>query len=146
MRRNKNEKKKYRPYPLTTVKFQKLATDKLKMSSAQAMKIAEQLYQHGFISYPRTETNSFPNTMNLPSLIKRLEPCENYSNYIEQLLDGGKFMKPKQGSQSDQAHSPIHPVKPANRASMNAEEWKVYDLISRHFLACCSKDAVGIES
>lgn len=34
MQRNKNEKKKYRPYPLTTVKFQKLATDKLKISSA----------------------------------------------------------------------------------------------------------------
>jgi len=32
--RNKNEKKRYRPYPLTTVAFQKLATDKLKISSA----------------------------------------------------------------------------------------------------------------
>jgi DNA topoisomerase-3 len=55
-------------------------------------------------------------------------------------------MKPKVGNQSDQAHSPIHPVKPANRTSMSPEEWKVYDLICRHFLACCSKDAVGIES
>lgn len=33
-------KKRYRPYPLTTVNFQKLATDKLKMSSAKAMEIA----------------------------------------------------------------------------------------------------------
>lgn len=49
-----NQKKKYRPYPLITVKFQKLVTDKLKMSSAQAMDIAEKLYQKGFISYPRT--------------------------------------------------------------------------------------------
>jgi DNA topoisomerase III len=54
LERNKNQKKKYRPYPLTTVAFQKLATDKLKMSSAEAMKIAENLYQKGFISYPRT--------------------------------------------------------------------------------------------
>ena len=35
--RQKNPRKKYRPYPLTTVTFQKLATDKLKMSSAHAM-------------------------------------------------------------------------------------------------------------
>ena len=35
--RKKNDKKKYRPYPLTTVKFQKLATDKLRLSSARAM-------------------------------------------------------------------------------------------------------------
>jgi DNA topoisomerase III len=54
LQRNKNEKKKYRPYPLTTVAFQKLATDKLKISSAEAMKIAEKLYMNGFISYPRT--------------------------------------------------------------------------------------------
>jgi len=65
LQRNKNVKKKYRPYPLTTVKFQKLATDKLKMSSAEAMKIAEKLYQSGYISYPRTETNAFPITINL---------------------------------------------------------------------------------
>ena len=35
--KKKIPKKKYRPYPLITVKFQKLATDKLKMSSAHAM-------------------------------------------------------------------------------------------------------------
>lgn len=35
--RKRAEKKKYRPYPLTTVKFQKLATDKLRLSSAKAM-------------------------------------------------------------------------------------------------------------
>lgn len=54
LKRNKRDKKKNRPFPLTTVQFQKLATDKLRISSADAMKIAEKLYQNGFISYPRT--------------------------------------------------------------------------------------------
>ena len=54
LERNRNPKKRYRPYPLTTISFQKLATDKLRLSSAEAMKIAEKLYQQGFISYPRT--------------------------------------------------------------------------------------------
>lgn len=98
----------------------------------------------GFISYPRTETNAFPSTMHLPQLVKRLEDCTAYSSYVDGLLQGGKYMKPKMGNQNDQAHSPIHPVKPADKASMTADEWKVYDLIARHFLACCSKDAVGI--
>jgi DNA topoisomerase-3 len=69
--RKVSPKKRYRPYPLTTVKFQKIATDKLKMSSAQAMSIAEKLYQNGLISYPRTETNAFPKTMNLKTLLQR---------------------------------------------------------------------------
>ena len=40
IQRNKKDKKRYRPFPLTTVAFQKLATDKLRLSSAEAMKIA----------------------------------------------------------------------------------------------------------
>lgn len=45
--------RKYRPFPLTTVEFQKLATRNLKISSEEAMSIAEKLYQGGYISYPR---------------------------------------------------------------------------------------------
>ena len=33
-------------------------------------------------------------------------------------MEQGKFMKPKMGNQNDQAHAPIHPVKPADRSSM----------------------------
>ena len=37
LKRSKNVKKRYRPYPLTTVELQKLATDKLRMTSARVM-------------------------------------------------------------------------------------------------------------
>lgn len=37
LKRSKNVKKRYRPYPLTTVELQKLATDKLRLSSAKVM-------------------------------------------------------------------------------------------------------------
>lgn len=85
--RKNSQKKKYRPYPLTTVKFQKLATDKLRISSAKAMEIAEKLYQKGFISYPRTETNAFPKTMNLKSLVQRLEGSPEFGGYVKKLLE-----------------------------------------------------------
>lgn len=28
----------------------------------------------------------------------------------------------------------------------NADEWRVYELVVRHFLACCSRDATGSET
>jgi DNA topoisomerase-3 len=77
---SKLEKIKYKPYPLTTVNFQKLAVRKLRISSEKAMKLAEGLYQRGIISYPRTETNSFPYTMNLKNIISNIsdQPYEDY--------------------------------------------------------------------
>lgn len=83
--------------------------------------------------------------MNLTNIIEKLRNCHDYESYTNTLL-GGQYLKPKFGKQNDQAHTPIHPVKPADPNTLSRNEWRVYDLISRHFLACCSKDAVGIES
>ena len=91
LKRSKNVKKRYRPYPLTTVELQKLATDKLRMSSARVMEIAEKLYTRGFISYPRTETNSFPKTFNLKNLVDRLRPNQEYNDYVTKLIDDNQF-------------------------------------------------------
>lgn len=53
---------------------------------------------------------------------------------------------PKNGKQDDKAHPPIHPVKIALKNELGHDEWRVYELIARHFLACISKDAVGSET
>lgn len=54
-----------KPFPLSTIEFEKLASKKLKISAHKAMEFAEKLYNRGYISYPRTETNKFPPTINL---------------------------------------------------------------------------------
>ena len=55
--------------------------------------------------------------MNLNNLVERLKNCPSYEEYVGKLLNG-RFMKPKVGNQNDQAHSPIHPVKPADPSSL----------------------------
>lgn len=82
------------------------------------MELAEKLYHKGFISYPRTETNSFPKTMNLKELVGRIHDVNPYTAYVDQLLDNNKFQNPKQGNKDDQAHSPIHPVKKASEREL----------------------------
>ena len=141
MRENKNTKKRFKPYPLATIELQKIGTKKLGMTSKEIMDVAEKLYQKGFISYPRTETTSYTNTMDLLAFIRNFESTGNYQAYASKLLAEDKFLRPRAGNKNDQAHPPIHPVKAAARGQMTDEEWKVYDLISRHFLASCSKDA-----
>ena len=51
---------------------------------------------------------------------------------------------PRVGKKTDQAHPPIHPLKPAT--NLNGNDARVYELITRHFLACVSQDAIGKET
>ena len=60
---------RHAPCPLNTLEMQKRACSKLRVSPEQVMKLAEELYQNGFISYPRTETDSFPPEMDLREVV-----------------------------------------------------------------------------
>jgi DNA topoisomerase-3 len=51
------------------------------------------------------------------------------------------LLQPHRGASDDQAHPPIHPTKPD--AGLEGVEKRLYELIARHFLACCARDAVG---
>ena len=56
-------------------------------------------------------------------------------------LQQGGFNVPRKGKHNDKAHPPIHPT--AHAANVAGDEKKVYEYITRRFLACCSKDAEG---
>ena len=43
-----------------------------------------------------------------------------------------------------QAHPPIHPLK--SGAPLQGDEARVYELVTRRFLACCACDALGFET
>lgn len=47
------------PLPLATLSLQKEAITHLRLPGERLMKLAEELYQEGVISYPRTETDVF---------------------------------------------------------------------------------------
>ncbi|XP_071455278.1 DNA topoisomerase 3-alpha [Hetaerina americana] len=135
-------KSNWRPLPLDTIELEKLASKKLKINAKEAMKIAEKLYVQGYISYPRTETNIFPKELNLRGLVSEQVQDHVWGGFAARVLEEGP--NPRQGKKSDQAHPPIHPTK--YTASLSGNERKLYELIVRHFLACCSKDAEGMET
>lgn len=140
------EKRKYRPFPLTTVVMQKLAAKKLRISAENTMKIAERLYQGGYISYPRTETDQFPQDFDYNGTIELQRNDPRWGGYAGNLL-GGSFEHPKAGSHSDNAHPPIYPCKPlGGAAGLAGDDLRLYEFVTRHFLACCSRDAIGNET
>jgi len=63
---------------------------------------------------------------------------------LRRLLDG-RFVNPKAGKENDNSHPPIHPTKHTSNFT-SPQERQVYELVVRHFLACCSDDAIGAQT
>ena len=133
---------KWRPLPLTTVELQMQGSRFLRMNSSQVMKVAEQLYTKGWISYPRTETDKFSKDFDLRGLIQKQVQDPTWGQYSQNLLNGA-FRTPRQGRNDDKAHPPIHPVNWVAQTALVGDEKKVYEFVTRRFLACCSEDAKG---
>lgn len=78
------------------------------------MEIMEKLYNKGFLSYPRTETNCYNKTINLRNLIGNLTGSNDFGNFAQRLENGEQWRGPRNGRLDDKAHPPIHPVKLAD--------------------------------
>lgn len=140
------ERVRYRPTPLNTVEAQKLINRKLRYSPAVAMKHMEKLYNLGYLSYPRTETTRYNPTINLFEIVANLKSNKEFGGYAARILSKELWAGPRNGKHDDKAHPPIHPVKNAVKAKLTDDEWKVYDILTRHFLASISKDAELFET
>ncbi|KAF5837281.1 DNA topoisomerase [Dunaliella salina] len=114
------------------------------MAGERIMKLAEELYQAGFISYPRTETDVFSPNMDLLSLIQDQAQDPRWGAHAQAIANGTMWQAPRAGGHDDKAHPPIHPVKYSpGENNWSPEKKSLYDFIVRSFLATCSKDAVG---
>ena len=98
----------------------------------------------GLLSYPRTETEIFPPSMDLSALVREQVGNPQWGGFATQILANG--VNPRNGSKTDEAHPPIHPTKGVGGANLTQDEAKIYELATRHFLACCSQDAQAQET
>ncbi|KAJ1309638.1 hypothetical protein OPQ81_006405 [Rhizoctonia solani] len=139
----KKPTKKWKPLPLTTVELQKAASRLLHMTPKKALDVAEKLYNDGFLSYPRTETDQFDPAFDFDYLIAKQTVDPEWGGFATGLQNGG-FQRPRDGKKNDKAHPPIHPT--AHAGNLTGEAKKVYEYVTRRFLACCSKDAEGFQT
>lgn len=132
------EKSKARPVALNTVELMRIASSGLGMGPHHAMQIAERLYTQGYISYPRTETTSYPANFDLMGVLKQQQHSDEWGSDVKELLKNG-MNKPKQGKDVGD-HPPITPMRLASRKELEGDAWRLYDYITRHFIATVSKD------
>ena len=128
------------PVPFSTTLFVSEAT-RLGLSAAGAMRIAEDLYTQGLISYPRTDNTVYPRGLGLRSLIEKLveSPFREEATYV---LAQPSF-RPTRGRTETTDHPPIYPTGVVDPKKLKPDHSKIYELVVRRFLATVSPDCIG---
>ncbi len=82
--------------------------------------------------------------MNLRRLVEIQTLHPGWGQFATDILERGP--NPRNGNKTDEAHPPIHPTKFAQPGELQGDEARVYEFITRHFLACVSWDAEAKET
>ena len=131
---DKKEGNRFPAAPFTTSTLQQEAARKLRFSVSQTMNIAQKLYEHGLITYMRTDSTNL-STLALNTAKKFI--CENYGEEYSKVRN--KWGKAK-GAQ--EAHEAIRPTYIENTTiEGTAQEKKLYELIWKRTVASQMEDA-----
>ena len=102
------------------------------------MHYAERLYLSGFVSYPRTETTSYPKGFDIKATLTAQVRDSSWGQYARNLVVNG-WSKPRKGFDAGD-HPPITPVSWAPPGRLSGNEKRIYEFIVRYFLATVSPD------
>ena len=125
--------------PFTTSTLQQESNRKLRLSARDTMRIAQNLYEQGYITYMRTDS------VNLSEqAITAARTC------VEQLY-GKEYLSPKvrqyttKSKGVQEAHEAIRPAgstfRTPQETKLNGRELKIYDLIWKRTVACQMADS-----
>jgi DNA topoisomerase-1 len=132
------------PTPLNTTAFTTDASSRLGITPSRAMRIAEDLYMDGYISYPRTDNTVYPRSLDTKELINALVAIDDFKA-AEFLLDG-RSLEATRGKKETTDHPPIYPTQAVNPHRLEARSEahrRVYELVARRFLATFSPPMIS---
>ena len=129
--------------PFITSTYQQEASRKLRLSSAQAMRVAQGLYERGFITYMRTDSTTLSDTAVAAA---RSQIAERYG--AEYVPDAPRSYQ-KKVKNAQEAHEAIRPSGDTFRTpeevagELNNQDRLVYELIWQRTVASQMTDATG---
>ncbi|WP_371151374.1 type I DNA topoisomerase [Buchananella felis] len=132
--------------PFTTSTLQQEASRKLRMSSRDAMRTAQSLYENGYITYMRTDSTA------LSGEALRAARAQAVELYGEQSIPASPRVYATKAKGAQEAHEAIRPAgnnfrTPTEvRGQLNASEFALYELIWKRTIASQMVDAKGFTS
>jgi DNA topoisomerase-1 len=127
--------------PFTTSTLQQEANRKLRFTARRTMKVAQSLYENGYITYMRTDSTNLA--------AEAVEAARNLvaSEYGTEYLPPEPRVYRTKVKNAQEAHEAIRPAghpftfPEALRGTLSDEEFKIYDLIWKRTVACQMADA-----
>ncbi|WP_440059855.1 DNA topoisomerase I [Thermogladius sp. 4427co] len=134
------------PYPFNLGDLQEEAYRIYGFSPYKTQELAEKLYLEALISYPRTNSQKLPPTLDYKGILIKLSSNPSYANLVRQLLsETGGVLKPREGPKDDPAHPAIYPTGVPPPRNLPSDMLKIYDLVVKRFLAVFSSHAEVVE-
>ena len=118
------------PFDLTT-----LQTEAYKLAGytpSQTLKSAQNLYLAGLISYPRTSSQKYDESIGYQKILNGLK---KYTTLVKHAVNN----KPTEGKKTDPAHPAIYPT--GENKKIGERDKKIYDLIVKRFISCFADKA-----
>ncbi len=122
------------PYPFDLSSLQSEAYRHFGYSPARALAFAERLYLDALISYPRTSSQKLPPDIGYVAILQGIASQASYRPLVAKLMTRG-YLRPNNGPKDDPAHPAIFPTGESPKRPLSGGEAKLYDLISRRFMA-----------
>lgn len=130
--RQRNEKA---PPPFITSTMQQEAHSKLGFSSKKTMKVAQELYEAGHITYMRTDSTSLSNDA------MKMIHAYVMENYGETLFYDNNSSNSKKSKNAQEAHEAIRPTK-MKLLQLTGDQKKLYEFIFKRTIASQMKPAM----
>jgi DNA topoisomerase-1 len=132
------------PHPFNLGDIQTEAYELYGYSPSETLKILEDLYLEGLISYPRTNSQKLPQTLNHREILFKLSKIREYKDHVNKILYK-KALVPHNGPKDDPAHPAIYPTGETPSKRLDLKYMRIYDLVVRRYIATFSDSAIVSE-
>ena len=139
------EIQQYPPYPFDLSSLQSEAYRHFGYSPARTLASAERLYLDALISYPRTSSQKLPPDIGYAEILRGIASYTAYQPLVAKLMTRG-YLRPNNGPKNDPAHPAIFPTGESPKQPLSGGEAKLYDLISRRFMATFADSSLKTSS
>jgi len=135
----KSEEKKYPPPPFDALGLQQVSSKVFGWSATKTLKVADRLRLKGHITYVRTDDCQLPMSLidsgRIQSRLKLLSTLPGISDALEQASKYLTHSKPKCFTNNEIDHHGIIPSdKTPDFSSLPADEFCIYELVTRRFI------------